>query len=282
MATIPKILAMQCRHRTNLKTTFIADGTHEICIARRQFTDWHITLIADSRSDLVYVYYRHEDTDFAQDVSTFDDALSVITDHSLFGQLVTKHRFDGDKETQADHLCKQYDQLPWEQSVYGISVVGYMHEGHSLICEECAIEEYFSNPGSIELVDATHTPHFECQHNNPCGNWVGGKCSTEGCSNPIDEEEHPLCYHCANSGMPYPHHTADPSAVLDAMQAFLTSYLSSNEEYEETIDELVADCVVYDASDMIRWPESLDDYALDNFEDDWNEYWMQTAVVGGE
>ena len=289
MATIPKLLASCAKLKHNLKTIYIEDDGHETCIVRRDTNyGWIITLLADSRSDLVYVYHRHEDTETSVSTETVRDSWSldhimeIICEHShfLFGELVTKVpcREPGDIAT----MIGEYFQLPWERSIYGISTVGFIFEGHSLICRDCAIEEYFGNPGSIELCDATHSGRMECQSNNPCGNWVGGACSTEGCYEPC-ENDVGLCDHCQNHLMEYPLEILlsevqpDPSKVLDLMQSFLTSYLSSNEVDSDTIDTLLNDCTVFDCSDQIRWPQDIQDFVSDSFAEDWNEYWSQTA-----
>ena len=92
-----------------------------------------------------------------------------------------------------------FERLPWERGYYGISA-GYVIQGHSHFCEECARNHYlFENWDDVEIHDVTHFSQMECESNDPCMNWVGDQCSNEeiGCTN--SAEGYGLCEECGGA-----------------------------------------------------------------------------------
>jgi hypothetical protein len=110
-------------------------------------------------------------------VNDGDDA-TELGDYTIMGRKVYGTDTDGGRRGHStlgiakigSYTMDPADRLPWEIDSYGISL-GFMKDGHSLLCEDCARQAYVEKWGCVEAVDVTTVHKQECDES--CGSWIG-------------------------------------------------------------------------------------------------------------
>ena len=174
----------------------------------------------------------------------------------------------------AKFAVESVTKLPWEQDCYGISP-GWMRDGHELVCLSCAKTSHFENWGSIEMVDVTNTGRHECAES--CGEWVGDKCSTAGCTN-HHADDSSVCEHCDTHLVCYEfHHSSsypyyDEESILELMYEYCSSFRGRWESLCPSFEQFCTVADVFESNGSIRFPEDFD---ID--EDHWNDWFFENT-----